>query len=246
MEIAILICQAVILVIILAGIRFFKRYVRSKTNDFATKQDIGEIAQNIESVKAEIKSVNAEIGSVNVTIESFKADIKSVKGAIDSARAESARERRIELAEDVLGLFYEAGEAIAAIRSSLDSDAKESLTGLVDTVKKRLKQRAEIFDALESVKARFITRFGPEQAEPFEQIRQVLTDIRDAVARLNEFEAAHGQAYDEEESERLISKMKKYEAILRSGYEDVDEMSEIVDNAISRMEETCNRLVVRK
>ena len=232
MEIAILIFQAVILVTILAGIRFFKRYVQSKANDFATKQDIGEIAQNIESVKAEI--------------ESFKADIKSVKGAIDSVRADSAHEQRIELAEDVLGLFYEAGEAIAAIRSGLDSDAKESPAGLVDTVKKRLKQRAEIFDTLESMKARFITRFGPEQAEPFEQIRQVLTDIRNAVARLNEFENAHGQAYDEEESERLISKMKKYEAILRSGCEDVDEMSEIVDKAISRMEETCNRLTMRK
>lgn len=239
MEIAILIIQAVILVTILAGIRFFKRYVQSKANDFATKQDIGEIAQKIESVKAEIESVK-------VDIESFKADIKSVKGAIDSVRAEITREQQIELAEDVLGLFYEAGEAIAAIRSGLDSDAKESLTGLVETVKKRLEQRAEIFDAMESMKARFITRFGPEQAEPFEQIRQVLTDIRDAVARLKEFETTHGQAYDEEESERLISKMKKYEAILRSGYEDVDEMSEIVDNAISQMEETCNKLTMIK
>ena len=239
MEIAILISQAVILVTILAGIRFFKRYVRSKTNDFATKQDIGEIAQNFESVKAEIESVN-------VDIESFKADIKSVKGAIDSIRADSTHEQQIELAEAVLGLFYEAGEAIAAIRSGLDSDAKESPTGLVDTVNKRLKQRAETFDALEFMKARFITRFGPEQAEPFKQIRKVLTDIRNAVARLNEFVIAHGQAYDEEESERLISKMKKYEVILRSGCEDVDEMSEIVDKAISRMEETCNRLAVRK
>jgi septal ring factor EnvC (AmiA/AmiB activator) len=238
-EITILIFQAVILVTILASIRFFKRYVQSKANDFATKQDIREIAQNIESVKAEIKSVNSDT-------ESFKADIKSLKTVIDSVRAESAREQRIELAEDVLGLFYEAGEAIAAIRSGLDSDAKESPTGLVDTVKKRLKQRAEIFDELESMKARFITRFGPEQAEPFEQIRQVLRDIRDAVIRLNEFETAHGQAYDEEESEQLISNMKKYEAILRSGYEDVDEMSKIVDNAIWQMEETCNRLAVRK
>ena len=239
MEIAILIFQAVILVTILAGIRFFKRYVESKAKDFATKQDIGEIAQNIESVKAEIESVNGDI-------ESFKADIKSVKTAIDSIRADSAHEHRTELAEDVLGLFYEAGEAIAAIRRGLDSNAKESLTGLVDTVNKRLEQQAEIFDALESMKARFITRFGAEQAEPFEQIRQVLTDIRYAVARLNEFETAHGQVYDEDESERLISKMKKYEAILRSGYEDVDEISEIVGNVISRMEQTCNRLTVRK
>ena len=244
MEIAILIFQAVILVTILASIRFFKRYVQSKSIDFATKRDIGEIAQNIESVKAEIESVKAEIESVNGNIESFKADIKSVKGAIDSVKAENAREQRIELAEDVLGLFYEAGDAIAAIRSGLDSNAKESPTGLVETVKKRLKQRTEIFDELESMKARFITRFGPEQAEPFEQIRQVLTDIRNAVVRLNEFETAHGHAYDEEESERLISKMKKYEAILRSGYEDVDEMSKIVDNAISHMEETCNRLTL--
>ena len=98
MEIAILICLAVILVMILACIRYFKRYVQSKTNDFATKQDIIEIAQNIKSVKAEIESVN-------VDIESFKADIKSVKGAIDSVKAESAHEQRIELAEDVLGLF---------------------------------------------------------------------------------------------------------------------------------------------
>ena len=246
MEIAILILQAVILVTILAGIRFFKRYVQSKANDFTTKQDIREIAQNIESVTAEIESVKAEIQSVNGDIESFKADIKSLKTAIDSVKAEITCEQQIELAEDVLGLFYEAGEAIAAIRSGLDSDAKESMTGLVETVKKRLKQRAEIFDTLESMKARFITRFGQEQAEPFEHIRQVLKDIRDAVARLNEFEAEHGQAYDEEESEQLISKMKKYEAILRSGYEDVDEMSEIVDKAISQMEEICNRLTVRK
>ena len=239
MEIVILIFQAVILVTILAGIRFFKKYLQSKANDFATKQDIGEIAQNIESVTAEIKSVNADI-------ESYGAEIKSVKTAIDSIKADSAREQRIELAEDVLGLFYQAAEAITAIRSGLDSNAKKSLTGLVDTVNNRLEQQAKIFDTLESLKAPFITRFGAEQAGPFEQITQVLTDIRNAVTQLNEFETVHAQVYDEEQSERLISKMKKYEAILRLGYEDVDEIDEIVGSAISRMEQTCNRLTVRK
>jgi len=167
-------------------------------------------------------------------------------GNVVCDKEESAAKQQMELAEDVLGLFYDVRDAIAAIRGGLDSDAKQSLVGLVDTVEQRLKQRTETFNRLKSMRTRFVVQFGPDEVEPFEEIRQVLIDIQDAVARLKEFEVAHGRAYDDETSERLIETMKEYEAILACSYDGEDEIDEQVERAVSQMEKTCNRIIMRK
>jgi hypothetical protein len=332
MEIANLIIQAVILVMILAGIRFFKRYVKENAKNFATKQDVDEITRKVESVKAEIspeqpisdakyklkhqaciealalidalfshKMQHAEgrpitkqcmpteqarqchskliLACENPDIlkkfseiifeiqeetlskppadhlNEFRNLIRKELGAgeelvLDAERAwignvvcdnrEFEGERQVELAEDVLGLFYEARDAIDAIRSGLDSDG---FTSLVDIADKRLKQRAETFNKLKSMRSRFVVQFGPDEAEPFEEIRQVLIEIRDAVDRLREFGDAHRGTYDDEQ---LIMTMKEYEAILTCKHEDEDEIDERVKRAVSQMEETCRNVIMEK
>ncbi|MGD8500652.1 MAG: hypothetical protein PVJ86_08385, partial [Phycisphaerales bacterium] len=157
---------------------------------------------------------------------------------------EFAGERQVKLAEDVLGLFYEARDAIDVIRSGLDSDG---FTSLVDAVDKRLKQRAETFNKLKSMRSRFVVQFGPDEAGPFEEIRQVLIEIRNAVDHLREFGDAHMGAYDDaEDDEQLIMAMKEYEAILTCSREDEDEIDERVKRAVSQMEETCRNVIMER
>jgi hypothetical protein len=332
MEIANIVIQAMILVMILAGIRFLKRYVKENAKNLATKQDVEEITQNVESIKAEISRERpisdakyklkhqACIEALTLIDALFSHKMQHAEGrliakqcmATEQARqchskltlacenpdilkkfseiifeiqegtlskpptdylnefrnlirkelglgeelvldregawianvvcdnGEFEGERQLKLAEEVLGLFYEARDAIDAIRSGLDSDG---FTSLVDTADKRLKQRAETFNKLKSMRSRFVVQFGSDEAEPFEEIRQVLIEIRDAVDRLRGFGDAHRGTYDDEQ---LIMTMKEHEAILTCSHEDEDEIGERVKRAVSQMEETCRNAIMEK
>jgi hypothetical protein len=329
MEIVSLIMQAVTLVMILAAIAFFKRYVEKKAKNFATKQDIDRITQEVESIKAEIPreqpipdakyklkhqayiealclidailshkteqpakqymtteqarqchsklilacdnpdilrkfvqivfdvQQEASSGPATDRLNELRNLIREELGFAEELpldrerewignviceKRESEDERQIELAEEVLELFYNVRDAITAVRSGLGSD---SFASLVDTVEKRVEQRTQTFNKLRSMRPRFVLQFGPDEAKPFEEIEQVLIRIRNAVDRLREIGDAHGQTYDEDDDEQLISTMKDYEAILTCGCEDEDEIGGHVKRAVSQMEMICNRIIMR-
>jgi len=119
------------------------------------------------------------------------ASLAAIVGVI-AWRHEFKGKRDIELAEDVLCLFYRAERAIEAIRCP-GSYASEGQTRTPEeserseqkqardqahVVVKRIQDHGEILDQLYTLRFRFMARFGRDRAKPFDEMRDVVIKIR--------------------------------------------------------------------
>jgi len=98
--------------------------------------------------------------------------------------------RNIELAEDVLALFYEAKDAIRAIRCPLSHQGEGAMREsqqAIDTaiIYERYEKRQGIFNKLGSKRYQFKARFGTEKDKPFEDLNNIIIDIRSAADGLS-------------------------------------------------------------
>jgi hypothetical protein len=99
--------------------------------------------------------------------------------------------RRIELAESVLALFYEAEDAIKQIRSphSFDGEgskrkrannelAEESrLLDQANVVFERYQKREKLFAQIRSMRYRVMAAFGSSATEPFDELNKIINEI---------------------------------------------------------------------
>jgi len=136
--------------------------------------------------------------TVLASIAAFVASIVAIYG-INTWRREFLGKRRIELAEDVLALFYEVKDAIAGIRNPFsfegEGSTREPIKGEAPEQKKardrahivfeRYKKREEVFSKLYSMRYRFMAQIGKDKAQPFEEIHKIIVEIFTAARRLN-------------------------------------------------------------
>jgi len=174
-----------------------------------------------------------------------------------SWRREFVGKRRIELAEDVLVLFYEAKDAIDFIRSPLglkdegstrrrgENETPEQTRALdmAYVAFERYEKRSETFVKLNSLRYRFWAQFGKDKARPFDEVREVLSDIFGAARRLARRWVRRSQTFNQTELETLSEEIRRYEAIFWSG-EPEDDISNRIDAAIRQMEETCRKVIM--
>jgi len=171
---------------------------------------------------------------------------------INAWRREFLGKRQIELAEEVLALFYEAQDAIKEIRSPFSQvgegisrekgeHEREDEARLLDQayiVFERYKSREKLFAELRSVRYRFMATFGSQAGEPFVNITKVLSEI---------FSAAHilGTHYwprqgrvkmSDDEFQKHLNQMNKYEAIFWFMGEENDDISPRVQSAVEEIE----------
>ena len=179
----------------------------------------------------------------------------SFVAGISAWKREFVGKRRIELAESVLALFYEAEDAIREIRSpfaGLDEgktrqrgqNESEEVSSLLDqayVVFERYQKREQLFSQLKATRYRFMAAFGADASKPWGELDGAVRKILVAARMLGTYYwPRQGRvAMSEDEFKRHLEEMHRHEAVFWSVGD--DEIAESVHAAISQVEEITTR-----
>jgi len=167
-------------------------------------------------------------------------------------RKEFIGKRKIELAENVLTLFYQASDVINFMRSSyvhsgegksrkrLESETKEE-TELLDKANvtfERYQRHSEFFSELWAIKYRFMAVFGKEAGEPFNEFKVLVQDILSSTELLSSYyrQKQSGYIKDENTYHELLERIRKTEAVVWFMGKDNDEIGPRVRKIIGVVE----------
>lgn len=194
-----------------------------------------------------ISTISVAIAAISVTV----AALAFISG-INAWRREFIGKRQIELAEDVLALFYEAQDAIREIRNPFSFGGegetrkraereREEESKLLDQayiVFERYQKREKLFAELRSVKYRVMATFGSNAGEPFDEISKVLNDVFSSARLLGTYYwQRQGHVWpNEEKFQKHLEQMQKYEAVFWFMGDDDDKIGPRVQNAVERIE----------
>jgi hypothetical protein len=183
---------------------------------------------------------------------------------INSWRRETKWKRKYELAEEVLSLFYECREKFQVIRSPLgyagegktrkrnDHETPEETERLDNAYVffERYEKEKEPFNRLSALKFRFMTLYGKESSEPFDQIRKILNTIFFAANRLAEtYWKNQGSGIfkqNEEYFKRHLEEMHKNEAIVWAQYDEQDKIAQQINACVTKIENYCSSIIQNK
>ena len=198
----------------------------------------------------DIKMILQIINTIAIVI----ASIVAICG-ISAWRKEFQGKRKIELAEEVLALFYEARDAITAIRSPLGwqgegstREPQEDETPLQKRARdrafvkfERYEKRQEVFNKLYSKRYQFMARFGYEKTKPFDELRNIIIDIQCAANYLAEIWCK--VPYDSEDKKRLQKERQGQEKIFWF-YGRNDPIVPRLETIISDIESICRPIIL--
>ena len=116
---------------------------------------------------------------------------------ISAWKVEFLGKRRIELAEEVLALFYQVRDAIEAIRSSFgyEGEGKTRKPGPNEKPEhknaldqayvliERYNRHAEVFSRLHALRYRFMAQFGTDASTPFDDLNRLINELLLAARR---------------------------------------------------------------
>ncbi len=209
------------------------------------------LAENSEVISSLINIIPALIYAVATCF----AAVVGIWG-VRSWRREFRGKRQIELAENVLALFYQAKDAINAIRNIFgymgegstrqpeENETKEQKEARdkAYVADERFKKHQEVFNKLSTMRYRFMAEIGKKQAEPFDEIRKIINEILIAARMLAELWAPRSRRHYDEEKQ---AQTKKYEAIFWwQGSK--DDISKRVDEVVADMDKTCKKIIMQK
>lgn len=181
---------------------------------------------------------------------------------VNAWRREFIGERRIELAEEVLALFYEARDAISYIRSPFgyvgeggsrkssenESPEEKQIYDKAYVVVERYNKNQELFNKIYSMRYRFMAQFGKEASVPFDDLRKIVNDIFVSSRMLTYYWKDQGRRTwgTEEEFKKHLEEMHEYEAVFWEMSADRDPITPRVSAVISNIEERCNAIIGKK
>ncbi|MEE8449682.1 MAG: hypothetical protein V3S39_08620, partial [Thermodesulfobacteriota bacterium] len=110
---------------------------------------------------------------------------------INAWRRELRGKKQYELAEEVLVLFYEARDKVRAIRNPFgredegqnrkskpnETEQQMKVLDQAYVIVERYEKNERVFNRLHALRYRFMALFGPEKAEPFDELNQILKEI---------------------------------------------------------------------
>ncbi|BAS32090.1 hypothetical protein [Dehalococcoides mccartyi] len=201
------------------------------------------------------------IANIIASISIIIAAVTFIWG-INAWRREHVGKRKIELAEETLALFYEARDAISAIRSpfgyagegqtrkSDPTETKEEKT-IYDrafTTKERYNRHSELFNRLRSMKYQFMALFGENNAEPFISLNKILIEILAASDYIAGYwlKQRYGIWENKEEHNRQREQMREYENIIWEHGKGNDTIKPKVDEMIEQIESLCLQVIDAK
>lgn len=181
--------------------------------------------------------------------------------AIDSWRREYRGKKQIDLAEEVLALFYEAKDAIYHIRNPFaypgegssrkksEQESKEESEAFdrAYVVFERYNKHQSLFNKLYSIKYRFMAQFGADRAKPFDDIKKLTTEIFSAANVLSDYWATDFNPYiSQQRKQSHFESKKKFEAIFWTGLQEPDPINPRLDKIISDIEQVCRDIITAK
>lgn len=205
-----------------------------------------------------INLVVEHISNILVSVAAIVASYVALKG-LHTWRREYVGRRQIDLAEQVLALFYEVKDVIAGARGSFTFPGEGSTRKAIEdetpeqteirnhayVLIERLNGRADLFARLRSLRYRFMAQHGKDAATPFDdlaEIRAKLVGSSRALARL--LERLQRPMLSPDELKRLWEQIEKTEAIYHEGDPDEDPIAKTVEGIIAAIEETCQPMIV--
>lgn len=180
---------------------------------------------------------------------------------INAWRREYVGKRRIELAEEVLALFYQARDAVDAIRSPFGFGGegssrkpgpdelpahKEALDQAYVLVE-RYSNYTELFARLHALRYRFMAQLGSEAAAPFIELNRIVQELI-----LSAHEKARLSTLPESAFRTQNAKEKHYKRLLEvdSVYygtsSEYDPIAPRVRKAVADIEKTCRPIIESK
>lgn len=176
---------------------------------------------------------------------------------IDSWRREFVGKRQMELAEEVLALFYQARDIIRAIRSPFGYEGegttrkpapnerpedKEALDHAYSLIE-RYNKHVETFSRIHALRYRFMAQMGVEAARPFTDLNKVVNDLILASRRMAHLSTRRAHTLrTEADIEKYDRERREVGAVFYSG-EETDQIAQRVDAIIGDIEQTCRRLI---
>jgi len=178
---------------------------------------------------------------------------------LNSWRREHIGKRQMELAEDVLALFYEAKDAVSHIRNILahssetdeiergvnESEAKWNARKQASVVFVRYNSHSELFGKINAMRYRFMAQVGKKDAEPFNDLNKIINDILRAARSLARLWARDTSRLSKDRQQKHEESIEKYEEIFWDGSDD-DEINTRVDAVIENIESICRPIIMGK
>lgn len=182
----------------------------------------------------------------------------SVIYGISAWRREFIGKRKIELAEEVLALFYEAKDALHAIRSPFGFEGegstrkpgkyerpedKETLDNAYVVIERYNKYQA-LFNKLYAMRYRFMAQIGKDEAKPFDELRVIINEIILASRRLARLWTHKNlNALSPEQLEKHQKSIEEAEAIFWERSVDPDPINPRLEEVITKMDKICRSII---
>ena len=189
------------------------------------------------------------IRDIAVIIASFAAIL-----GISAWKREFKGKRDMELAEDVLCLFYRAYRAIEAIRFPIydlalgrsrepekdETPEQKEARDRAYMVFRKIKEHADIFDELHTLRFRFMVRVGQDKAKPFDDLKRIVDEIWISAQWLAELWAVQLQRRKlEETTDKQINEHQQ--AIWYSGKQ--DSIKSRLEKTVQDVEAICRPII---
>jgi hypothetical protein len=184
-------------------------------------------------------------GDVLQTVSVVVACATAIYG-VDSWRRESLGKRKMELAEDVLSMFYNARNAFAAMRNIFGYSSEGQATpeaGEAAVQVERYMKHKDLWGEMDAKRYRFQAYFGLEAVKPFSEISNLLHQYMSAPRRLKRLEqlamnAEHSS--DENRIENCHTQIEEIESIIYGMGGEDDAFAQKVEAAIQKIEKICD------
>jgi hypothetical protein len=180
---------------------------------------------------------------------------------IGSWRREYVGKKRVELAEEVLCLFYEARDAVQHIRnifsqsgegSSRKADKNETpeqkeAYDKAYVLFERFTTHIELFNKMHSIRYRFMAQFGVDAGKPFENFRRILNTMQaSAQALAREWAINYRHFRTEKQEIAHYDFIKEQENIFWEGLPEEDIIKPKVEKCIDDIEKICRPIIDNK
>ena len=181
------------------------------------------------------------------------ASIVTILG-ISAWKREFKGKRDMELAEDVLCLFYRAEHVIEAIRFPLydlaegqsrqherdETPKQKQARDRAYVVFKKIMEHRDIFDELYKVRFRFMARFGKANAKPFDEMKRIVDTIWVSARRLAELWAKDPPISGR--SQATQNQIDKHQAVIWQGWGE-DKIETQLRQIVKSIEEICRPII---
>lgn len=188
------------------------------------------------------------IQSVSIIIAAWSVII-----GVNAWRREYVGKRKLELAEEVLSLFYKSRDVIRAIRnpgSSIGEGSTRNASPNETPEEKRIYDQAyvtheryakqsELFSKLYSMRYRYMAMFGRDSAKPFDDLAMVIAEIlsaADTVVYYWRDQLFQSESESREQRQVRLDKIRQYESIIWKMNPEKDSITPRIEQIVSQIE----------